>query len=819
MIQIENKAPTQQADTVAGLAQNQLPPNLHQKHTSVKQEYSPPGIVDDQDVSEVPAITNPRMDVFNDLTKRGFKLIPVETRGKKPWDFNRNCGLMGWTQKTLSQEETLRILEQNPTANAGVLTGEKSSAVVLDFDTPETFFEWKESHPDALNTFMVKRDNAPEGKLHLYFSIPENLPAPKSTKTINWDFQSDGKQVVAPGSIHTTGGTYCIINDVPLLPWRDEYLPKDATQKIVPVGSFTETRDAIAALPESLHLAIANGAKEGLRNSTLLHIACQLRDAGLSHARATPFALEFGGNCTPPMEGKEVIATIASVFTRPPRDKASKQSGNDVEKSCLSDANFVLENAREMASTGKFFILNNKLIQVSGNDLITPTPAGLCVDILPKRRKKGKPFFSEITARRLLESDRVKKLFPTIMTKSDVLQPYQANGLLKFTESGYNPAHKVWTPPNAIPVCRIPRQAAVDLLQYILQGFCFLEPALDIARTLLFLITPMLMLLTNNCRSMIFHICGNRPGLGKDYLLALAPIIYTGRQAAFYPPPGSDEEFRKMLLAACVAAEPFILISNLKGHLDSPALEQASTSLFIKGRVLGKTELTTAPNLALYGLSSNDGTISPDMERRVIDVRLLYLEEDVNQRIFKFDLHEYLLENRASVLTALYSLVIHWGEQGFPLTGTIIPSFVKWSEIASSILVANGFQNPFDKRKVIVAALEVSGNREDRDFAALLECWYNGTESKTLPSCRVRSIATQHELFTWLDLNERSGQVAFAAILRQRAMRVFRGFRLSIIRGKASNYTVEKVVVGDLLVSKGDLGQPQKSGFVVGNGI
>lgn len=464
-----------------------------------------------------------------------------------------------------------------------------------------------------------------------------------------------------------------------------------------------------------------------------------------------------------------------------------------------TESGTIMEAADVLAGTGEFFLSNDRVVQVSGDRLIVPTPAGLAADsgkwidctgwIKEEEVRKS---FPKSLAQGLLESEQAKTLFPVIKLKSEVLLPYQENGVLKFTVPGYNPAHKIWTPAVAIPVRRIPLQDAVGLLRYILRGFCFLETELDIARTLAYLLSPMLTLLTNGCRAMIFYACGNRPGLGKDYLLAMAPLIYTGQQAAFYPPAGSDDEYRKLLLAACVALEQFILISNFKEHLDSPALEQAATSPYIKGRVLGKTELCSAANMAVYGLSSNGGTISPDLERRVLDIRLVFLEEDVTRRIFECDVHEYLLGNRALVLSALYSLIIHWAEQGFTLTGTAIPSFLRWSQVVSGILVACGFQNPFDKRQVIAAALEDSGNREDRDFAALLELWFNGPEPKTLSSCHVRSLATQLELFAWLDLAERSGQVAFAAILRQRGLRTFNGLRLTIVRGRTSFYGVEK---------------------------
>jgi hypothetical protein len=327
----------------------------------------------------------------------------------------------------------------------------------------------------------------------------------------------------------------------------------------------------------------------------------------------------------------------------------------------------------------------------------------------------------------------------------------------------------------------------------LLHEFCFLEPELDIARTLAFLLSLMLALLTDGCRAQIFHICANREGLGKDYLMAMAAIIYTGQKMADCAPPGSDDEYRKMLLAICIAGDLFLLISNFKGHLESQALEQAATASFIKGRILGKTELSTAANRALYAMTSNRGTISPDLERRVLDIRMEFLDEDISNRRFKRDIHEYLLRNRSLVLAALYALVQDWADAGFPLVDISIPSFTGWSQVVASILVSSGFQNPFDKRKVISTALDDSGNREDREFAVLLERWFNGPYPKNMYAASLRNLAVERELFNWLEMERRSGQVTFADILKKRSNRVFGGLRLRFSGGNPSTYFVEKV--------------------------
>ncbi|MEI8244907.1 MAG: hypothetical protein WCI51_03705 [Lentisphaerota bacterium] len=463
-----------------------------------------------------------------------------------------------------------------------------------------------------------------------------------------------------------------------------------------------------------------------------------------------------------------------------------------------TDGDTVLETAEVLAATGEFFIFNNRVVQVTGDHLSAPTSSGLATDIEKYidplawiKDQEVRQGFPEALARRLIESEQAKALFSVILLKSNVLLPYRDNGKLKFTIAGYDPVHKVWTSPNALPVRKISLWRARKVLRGLLHEFCFLETELDIARTLAFLLSLMLALLTGGCRAQIFHICANREGLGKDYLMAMAAIIYTGQKMADCAPPGSDDEFRKLLLAICIAGDPFFFISNFKDHLESQALEQAATSAFIKGRILGKTELSTAANRAIYALTSNRGTISPDLERRVLDIRLEFLEEEICNRRFKRDIHDYLLRNRSLVLAALYSLVQHWADAGTPLVDVSIPSFTGWSQVVASILVSSGFQNPFDKRKVVSAALDDSGNREDKNFSMLLD--FCAEQGKSMTPADIRWLALHHELFSWLEMEKRSGQVAFAAILKGRDRRIYRGLRLVIHRGRTTIYEVERV--------------------------
>ena len=249
--------------------------------------------------------------------QRGWSIIPIQPpeqgkpeSGKKPWNVKWNCPLSKWTQFYMSNDRIPEIWNHETKVNIGVLTGKASGIVVLDFDEPGIFTEWSKLHPEAVNTYTVQRDNADAGRCHLYFSIPASGRIPKSTKDLGWDMQSDGRQVVAPPSIHYTGGIYQCVKDVPLLPWDDSYLNGLPRRKSSTVNVSDNT---------TLPSIISSGAVAGERNTTAFDVSCTLRDSGLPQSEALKHLKAFADSCTPPLPQAEAIATVDSAYSLPAR--------------------------------------------------------------------------------------------------------------------------------------------------------------------------------------------------------------------------------------------------------------------------------------------------------------------------------------------------------------------------------------------------------------------------------------------------------------------------------------------------------------------
>ena len=221
---------------------------------------------------------------------------------------NSNSGkrpiLPEWQKNPVLTMDKAKELWENSDLNVGIVTGEVSRLIVIDVDNPEAFEVFLNKHPECKETYIVKRSNS-EGKCHYYFNIPKGMEIPKSRtiKTTGWgDLLSTGKQVVAPPSVHYTGGVYEVVNDVAPVNFKPEYLEDLFISK------------PEEELPEQIEQRITEGAVEGQRNSILFNLCREMRDLKLGKQKTRDAALRFCKNCTPEYNIDEAIKTVESVF-------------------------------------------------------------------------------------------------------------------------------------------------------------------------------------------------------------------------------------------------------------------------------------------------------------------------------------------------------------------------------------------------------------------------------------------------------------------------------------------------------------------------
>jgi hypothetical protein len=211
----------------------------------------------------------------------------------------------------------------------------------------------------------------------------------------------------------------------------------------------------------------------------------------------------------------------------------------------------------------------------------------------------------------------------------------------------------------------------------------------------------------------VFLYLGNAEGTGKTTAARLAGMPY-GAVAA-EPAPTEESEWQKKLLSAVIGGRRLLLLDNVKGFLNSPALEAYTTASSYGGRILGASKEFSGEACATILITGNRLTISPDMRRRSLPVELFMHELRAEDRTFQRRLDDpALLELRPALLAACWALVRDWDNAGRPAASRVNSSFPRWCDTIGGIVEHAGFSCPTEP-----ADISGMGDTDTRDIAKL----------------------------------------------------------------------------------------------------
>lgn len=190
-----------------------------------------------------------------------------------------------------------------PDANIGIATGDPSAIVVVDVDAggEDTLGHLEERHGELGATWLV---NTGSGGMHLYYRMP-SADVRNSAGAIGpgVDVRGNGGYVIAPPSLHVSGGHYRWDDNWHPRKVRMADLPEWLLNRMVPQGS----RRAAAPLPQVL--------KEGVRNSWLTSAAGTMRRRGFGQTAITAaLKAENRERCKPPLDDREVERIAYSIM-------------------------------------------------------------------------------------------------------------------------------------------------------------------------------------------------------------------------------------------------------------------------------------------------------------------------------------------------------------------------------------------------------------------------------------------------------------------------------------------------------------------------
>lgn len=228
----------------------------------------------------------------------------------------------------------------------------------------------------------------------------------------------------------------------------------------------------------------------------------------------------------------------------------------------------------------------------------------------------------------------------------------------------------------------------------------------------------------------------NTRGAGKTTLADLIGVIVTGRVLPRRAVPDDAAEWRKSMLAIAIAADPVLLIDNVTRLLASDALDAVLTGSIFRERMLGRNEELSLPVRTVFLVTANNATLSADLVRRSLHVRLESREEQPERRSAwqHPDVLGYARTHRTKLLEACFALLRAYVVAGRPAVKFApMGSYDAWSAVIRAPLVWVGLPDPAATQE----GLRESADSERDAQGDLLSAWHRFYGERALTGSEV----------------------------------------------------------------------------------
>ena len=251
---------------------------------------------------------------------------------------------------------------------------------------------------------------------------------------------------------------------------------------------------------------------------------------------------------------------------------------------------------------------------------------------------------------------RVDRLpFPTLRMLATT-PVYSKDGHLISAE-GYHADSGIFLALQGLKVPELPEPgAALMLLRELLCDFPFANPG-GFAHSLAALLLPFLRPRIDGPTPLHLVEAPTR-GTGKGLLSEVIPLVSIGTSPGVMVQPKDGDEFEKRVTSTLLSGARVILLDNVH-TLKGEALAAALTARVWQGRRLGKSEMLTLPNDALWIATGNNVALDDDMPRRIVPIRLdAGVERPEARSGFRHpNLTRWVRENRPALVAACLSLI------------------------------------------------------------------------------------------------------------------------------------------------------------------
>jgi hypothetical protein len=243
--------------------------------------------------------------------RRGWAVFPLRERRKEPL-VPKKFGGRGLLDATRDVAKLREWWGTWPEANIGLVTGGASGFFVVDVDPAhggeEALMALIERHGDWPDTVYARTGG---GGVHYLFRFVPGLRNDQAGKLgRGLDIRAEGGYIVAPPSIHPSGGVYA---------WDLDHHPDERAIAEAPSWLLEILRErtkpaAAGTMPATWRRLVAEGVGEGSRNNAVARLAGKLLRAGVDPYVTLDLVRCWNAQrCRPPLDESELERTVQSI--------------------------------------------------------------------------------------------------------------------------------------------------------------------------------------------------------------------------------------------------------------------------------------------------------------------------------------------------------------------------------------------------------------------------------------------------------------------------------------------------------------------------
>ncbi|MEA3106844.1 MAG: putative primase/helicase [Gammaproteobacteria bacterium] len=201
-----------------------------------------------------------------------------------------------------------------------------------------------------------------------------------------------------------------------------------------------------------------------------------------------------------------------------------------------------------------------------------------------------------------------------------------------------------------------------------------------------------------------FALSAHKAGSGKTTTAKAFAQLAMGRDPPVIAPSADEAELKKAVLAILIAGDAVVLIDNVAKPVDSAALCAVLTSASYSDRVLGVSQKVTVPTNATWLLTGNSIEFVGDLTTRVLLSVLDPEVEHPEERPFRRNLAEYIIEHRGDLVSAALTIPLAYLAAGSPPVKARRSRFTAWDALVRNPLLWLGAADPLDTQDELRAS-------------------------------------------------------------------------------------------------------------------